>query len=274
MTVVTLNGIDKLRNAFRELVDAEGLRPLAARTGIPVGQIRSLIDGRAVRVTTLELMTEVLGVRLTIGPGWPDEPAAAAAGGLGRTLGKSAVDPHQGAITAQLREGAALVRDLADRMASAAHSLFQVVAGWDAAGNPPGSLALIPFATGVRVRAGDVEPVFKDSGVTVGIAPEALPDWTRPDRLVCLQTAEDAMEATCRGDLVAVDRERTDPVEGELFALLTEAGVTVRRLRREAEWMLAADNPACSDRALSAGDRILGRVAWHGPHDPRARGEN
>ena len=49
-------------------MEAEGLRPLAARSGIPVGQIPSLLDGRAVRVTTLESMTAVLGVRLTIGP--------------------------------------------------------------------------------------------------------------------------------------------------------------------------------------------------------------
>ena len=76
---MTLNGIERLRNAFRALVDAEGLRPLAARTGIPVGQIRSLIDGRAVRVTTLELMTRVLGVNLTIGPGLAGEALGAGA---------------------------------------------------------------------------------------------------------------------------------------------------------------------------------------------------
>ena len=81
VTDVTLNGIERLRNAFREMVRAEGLRPLAARTGIPVGQIRSLIDGRAVRVTTLESMTSVLGVPLTIGPGPGGDRSPAPPGG-------------------------------------------------------------------------------------------------------------------------------------------------------------------------------------------------
>ena len=228
-----------------------------------MGQIRSLVDGRAVRVTTLELMTEVLGVRLTIGPAWPEPDP-------GRPVGVSATDPRHRAVGTQLREGAGLVKDLADRMAAAAQSLFQVVAGWDGGGNPAGSLALIPFAPSVRVSAGEVEPVFEGSEVTVGIGPEALPSWTHPDRLVCLRTAGDAMEATCRGgDLVAVDRGQTDPVEGELFALATEDGVTVRRLHREDGWILTADNPAYPDRALTEDDRIVGRVAWHGPHDPK-----
>ena len=231
-----------------------------------MGQIRSLIDGRAVRVTTLETMTEVLGVPLTIGPASAEGPPP----GLATHL-----VPRGTAFAAQLREGAGVVKDLADRMASAAQSLFQVVSGWDSAGEPPGSLALIPFAPSVRTRSGDGEPVFEASDVTVGIPPDALPSWTHPDRLVCLRTAGDAMEAACPGsDLVAVDRGKTDPLAGELFALVTRAGVTVRRLLREGEWILTAGNPAYPDRALTADDRILGRVVWHGPHDPKARRDN
>ena len=48
------------------MVTAEGLRPLAARTGIPLGQIRSLLAGRAVRITTLEQITSALGLGLQV----------------------------------------------------------------------------------------------------------------------------------------------------------------------------------------------------------------
>ena len=118
-------------------MEAEGLRPLAARTGIPVGQIRSLLDGRAVRVTTLQSMTAVLGVQLTIGPG-PGDPAAASSlpdgapasvRALANLSAAALPENHSEPGATPLRDGVAIVKDLADRVAAAAQSLLQVVAG-------------------------------------------------------------------------------------------------------------------------------------------------
>ena len=276
---MTLNGIERLRNAFRELVDGEGLRPLAARTGIPVGQIRSLIDGRAVRVTTLELMTRVLGVNLTIGPGVAGEAADAhrePAGGWPDAAGSP--ESGRSVIATQLRDGAGRVKDLADRVAAAAQSLLHLVSGWDperearvvvhAEGAPcTGSLVMIPLASGLRVGAERPEPIFELSPeVTLGIAPDALPEWAHAHRLVCIRATDDAMEGTIRGgDLVAFDPGHTTPVDGQPFVLATESGASIRRLRNRDGWVLVADNPEHGERALSPDDHLLGRVAWHGP---------
>ena len=282
---MTLNGIERLRNAFRALVDAEGLRPLAARTGIPVGQIRSLIDGRAVRVTTLELMTQVLGVNLTIGPGPAGEALGAGAHREQAGSGPDAARPPEsgrGPIATQLRDGAGRVKDLADRVAAAAQSLLHLVSGWDPAqeaqvvvhaeGAPcTGSPVMIPLASGVRVGPDFPEPVFEPSPeVTLGLAPDALPEWARADRLVGIRATDDAMAGTIGdGDLVAVDCGHTKPLDNHLFAVASEGGVVVRRLRFQDGWILTADSAAHPDRPLSGGDHLLGRVAWHGP---RSRG--
>ena len=294
MTDVTLDGIDRLRNAFRELVDAEGLRPLAARTGIPVGQIRSLLDGRAVRVTTLQSMTEVLGVGLTIGPG-TDEPGPAST--VPENRAPSVRGPSRPSAAAALlesgreprarplRDGVAIVRDLADRVAAAAQSLLQVAAGWEpatspvAAGTtaiaPEGRLVMIPFVSGIQAGGPGREPVFQECPeLTVGVAQQALPSWTRPDRLICMRVTDDSMGMTVgEGDFVAVDPGRRDPVDQELFALATEEGPVVRRLRHRNRWLVVADGAVEGQRPLSGGDRILGRVAWRGPRDRDAAGD-
>jgi len=269
------------------LVQAEGLRPLAARTGIPVGQIRSLLDGRAVRVTTIQSMTEVLGVRLMIGPGTGDlasapaypenDPASVRA--LEHVTASGVFPEHYGgAIATPLSDGVAIVKEMADRLATAAQSLLQVVAGRELA---PGAMAagtaetapvedrlvMIPFASGIRAGDPHGEPVFHESPeLAVGVAREALPSWAGPDRLVCMRATDDSLDVTVReGDIVAFDPGHTDPVDQALFALATEAGPVIRRLSYRDRWIAVADNPAHRARPLSGDDRILGRVAWHWP---------
>lgn len=254
-----------------------------------MGQIRSLLDGRAVRVTTIQSMTEVLGVRLLIGPGTGDlasappypehDPASVRA--LPRVTA-SAVLPENygGAVATPLGDGVAIVREMADRLATAAQSLLQVVAGRDlapaatAAGTaetaPAGDrLVMIPFAAGIRAGDPHGEPVFQESPeLAVGVAREALPSWAGPDRLVCMRATDDSLDATVRkGEIVAFDPGHTDPVDQAPFALATAAGPVVRRLSYQDRWILGADNPGHPARPLSGDDRILGRVAWHWPRD-------
>lgn len=254
-----------------------------------MGQIRSLLDGRAVRVTTIQSMTEVLGVRLTIGPGTGDlalapayrETAAAPVRTLERASA-SAVFPesHGGAIATPLRDGVAIVQEMADRVATAAQSLLQVVAGWEPAPgatcpgtmqtrSAKGRLVMIPLASGIRGADPHGEPALQGSPeVAVGVAQEALPSWARPDRLVCMRAADDCMDVTVRdGDIVAFDPGHTEPVDQALFALATGIGPVVRRLSYRDRWIVVADNPAHPVRPLSGDDRILGRVAWHWPRD-------
>ncbi len=274
-------------------MEAEGLRPLAARTGIPVGQIRSLLDGRAVRVTTLQSMTAVLGVRLTIGPGTGDPVASSFPDGAPASVRALAnlsaaafpgQDSEPGATA--LRDGVAIVKDLADRVAAAAQSLLQVVAGWDPATSPAAAgppeiapvedrLVMIPFVSGAQVRDSGRGAIFRDyPELTVGVAREVLPSWARPDRLICMRAAGDSLDMTVGdGDFVAFDPGHTAPVDQELFALATDAGPVVRRLRYRDRWLVVSDSATDGERPLSGDDHILGQVAWHGPRDRDASGD-
>ena len=68
-----------LRTEALRLVAAEGLRPLAARTGIPVGQLRSLVDDRDVSISHVESIAEAFNFEIYIGPRRPPVPPPIAA---------------------------------------------------------------------------------------------------------------------------------------------------------------------------------------------------
>ena len=73
------------------------------------------------------------------------------------------------------------------------------------------------------------------------------------------------------GDLAAIDRSSVEPISGRVFAVRTEEGLAVKRLRRiDGRWHLTSDNPGHPPRPVAGADRILGRVAWTGP-PPRRR---
>ena len=65
---VAPDSVEFLLRAVRQSVQKEGLRPFANRTGIPLGQLRSVLDGRAPRYTTLRSIASVMGMRLLVGP--------------------------------------------------------------------------------------------------------------------------------------------------------------------------------------------------------------
>ena len=280
MSVVTRSsGVDYLRRIVRQRVETEGLRPFSLRTGIPIGQLRSLAQGRAARSTTLELISSVLGLELYIGPAraesstrpqLPPEIARA----LDLTRDASVADAvgaiDRDAMTSRLHEGIGLAQELLERAAAAAAQMPGPASREHSPEHAPpeSAAAMIPFAPDVRLAAGTGAVVFEESPeVSIAVATEALASWARPDRLTCVQVAGDSMEPTIHdGDLVAVDAGRTDPLDGQLFAARTDAGLVVKRLRQSGgRWLLASDNPAHPPRPVADGDRILGQLAWCGP---------
>ena len=86
MLHVTRSGLDHLRSAVRLHVEREGLRPLSVRTGIPVGQLRSLLQGRAALSTTLERVASALGLEFYIGPARTPGATPVRRGYEGRTV--------------------------------------------------------------------------------------------------------------------------------------------------------------------------------------------
>lgn len=279
MSVVTRYGIDYLRAAVRERIDAEGLRPFSLRTGVPLGQLRSVLQGRAARSTTLELMASALELEFYIGPARADSPLRPRLPSeIARALDlprDASVDDAVGAIrkdamAARLREALGLVQELLEKAATAAAQLPRLVPRRkpSARERPEPAVVMIPFAPEVRLSDGAGEVVFEESPeVSIAVATDALAPWARPDRLKCVRAVGDSMQPSIHdGDLVVVDAGRRDPLDEQLFAVRTAAGLVVKRLRqRRGRWLLASDNTACRSRSVAREDRILGQVAWCGP---------
>ena len=285
VSLVTRYGTEYLREAVRERIEAEGLRPFSLRTGIPLGQLRSVLQGRAARSTTLELIASVLELEFYIGPARADSairPRLPSEVAQALDLPRDAsVDDAVGAIrkdamASRLRESLGLVQELTERAAAAA-ALIPRLASRErpsARERPEAAVVMIPFAPAVRLAVGTGEVVFEESPeVSIAVATGALAVWARPDRLTCVRAAGDSMEPSIHdGDLVAVDAGRRDPLDGQLFAVRTAAGLVVKRLRqRRGRWLLASDNRAHRSRAVTREDRILGQVAWWGPRDGQQR---
>ena len=277
--VTSSGGVEYLRQAVRQRIEAEGLRPFSLRTGIPLGQLRSLVQGRAARSTTLELIASALGLEFYIGParaesatepGLPPEIAAALDLPREASVADALGALDKDALASRLRKGIGLARTLLDRAAAAA----DLIPGPVSRGDPPAraapaeDVAMIPFAPDVRLAAGSGEVVFEESAeVSIAVAAGALAAWARPERLTCVRAAGDSMRPTIHdGDLVAVDAGRVEPLDGRLFAVRTGAGLVVKRLRQAGGgWLLISDNPAHPPRPAAEEDRIVGQVAWSGP---------
>ena len=216
----------------------EGLRPLAVRTGIPIGQIRSLVGGRAFRSGTLEQVAAALELEIYIGPPLPDSTAAVpleitAALGL---RGDASVAEAVGVIDK---------RELVSRLRA-------------------DSLSVVPFVTEVRFSPATGNALFRESPETrIGIASGALAPWARPERLKCIRVAATQAEtASPQGRLAAIDTARTKPVDGEPFVLLARSLPFLAFLRFRTRWILDADTRGTGGSPLSDRHRILGQVAW------------
>ena len=163
------------------------------RTGIPLGQLRSVVQGRAARYTTLQSIASVMGMRLFVAPAEPgglvlEAPPLPAE--LTRALdlpsNASVVDAveaiDQDAVASTLRKGMRLVQEMTELATAAAELLPQVAGGWTA--------RMIPFAEHVRFKADTGEVEFEESSdLSIAVAERVLPSWARAARLTCVRTA-------------------------------------------------------------------------------------
>lgn len=114
----------------------------------------------------------------------------------------------------------------------------------------------------------DVEPAYEDRLPSkLGIRRQWLLknnfDWKF---LAATRVDDHSMEPTlCEGDLVAVNRADTDPVDGAVYVLNYERSILIRRFVRDAgKWWLTADHvdQRRFGRKVFTGDEgeVLGRV--------------
>ena len=97
MLHVTRSGLEVFRSAVRQHVEREGLRPLSVRTGVPVGQLRSILQGRAALSTTLERVSSALGLEFYIGPARTAGVPRARRGYEGHTVRERAASDEEAA---------------------------------------------------------------------------------------------------------------------------------------------------------------------------------
>ena len=193
----------------RQRIETEGLRPFSMRTGIPLGQLRSVVQGRASRYTTLQSIASAMGMRLFIAPA---EPGGMEAPPLPAELTRaldlpsdaSVVDAveaiDQDAVASTLRKGMRLVLEMTELATAAAELLPQVAGG--------STTRMIPFAEHVRFEADTDEVAFEESSdLSIAVAERVLPSWARAARLTCVRTAGDSLEPA-DGALVVVDKDR------------------------------------------------------------------
>ena len=214
---MTVYGVDAFVEVVRQRIETEGLRPFSMRTGIPLGQLRSVVQGRAARYTTLESIASVMGMRLFIAP---VEPGGMEAPPLPAELTRAldlpsdasvieAVDAiDQDAVASMLRKGMRLVQEMTELATAAAELLPQVAGG--------STTRMIPFAEQVQFEADTGEVAFEESSdLSIAVAEKVLPSWARAARLTCVRTAGDSLEPA-DGALVVVDKDRRVAVDEQL----------------------------------------------------------
>ena len=245
-----------LRRVVRERIEQMGLKPFAKMIRVPVGQVRSVRDGRAARSDTIERLTEALGLEHYIGPP--------------RATGEQTCMPLKG-------------------FEHSTQELVRLIV--ESGGNPiPGDLwpVLAAGRSDTLPAPGyeDILPGYQPLPVVqlaaeVGAGPTALEEevsgyrwstriWFEEHRLDNSQCAwirvrDSSMEPTLpSGCWILLDRGRLELREEGIFVVRTERGLIVRRAERSkaGAWLLVSDNPDVKTDQWPTSAETFGRVVW------------
>lgn len=89
-----------------------------------------------------------------------------------------------------------------------------------------------------------------------------------PRRMVLMDVSGNSMEPELKdGDMVLVDRSRTEVAAGVIYAVGVDEAIMVKRIEKQPNALvLHSDNPrympVCLEGGAAAGVRIIGRVIW------------
>ena len=269
--------------AIRRRLAEQGLsaRAAALRAGLPVRSVNGILEGHVPSVERAAEVAAALGLEFYIGP--PRSPAEPPSGGVmiparlrdleaaARTLNEfvreAGGDPTPGETTVAERSGSPAEAE--------AESDFPPVAPPEEAAEPASEFVSIRSLQEVRAAAGTGEMVFDESeGSPLRIVRDLLPHWARSHELSCIGAVGDSMEPEIHaGEVLVVATSSTEAVDGQLVVVGTLDGLVVKRNRKTGDgWELVSNNPRYPPRRATEDDRIVGRVAWHGPRSA-ARGE-
>ena len=81
--------------------------------------------------------------------------------------------------------------------------------------------------------------------------------------LSCTVAGDSMVPTIHAGDSALVDHSQREPRGGLIFALSTEDGPLVKRIRQRVDgWWADSDNDAYEPRVLTEDDIVIGRVVW------------
>lgn len=256
-----------LREIVQHRVEAEGLHPLARRTGLGIGQIRSICAGRAPLLSTVCQVCAALGLELSIGPPRhrTTEGSESAAPAISvdrlRDLEKGAIalnrhvlelggDPIPPDLRVDLPGG--------HRIAES-HSKYSYHPADDPAGRPVEIIELAASAGGGADTA--------DERI---IGRVWFPrDWLDrrgldPTQCALLGVQGESMEPTLMpGASILVARNRRRRRKGRIYVMRTGDDLIVKRIDKgHAGWQLVSDHPSWQPVPWPTGVEIIGEVVW------------
>lgn len=271
---MTPGGTRILRDVVRQRVKTEGLRPFAARIGIPVGKIRSLLEGRAVLSTTMEAVASALELEFYIGPphGFNDESQ------------ESVETVDFGKLEQLQAETRALRNEVAAEHVTWRATLQEVLArlpssqadqeDGDALGRQ------VALANVFDVDEAQAVPIMELAAAAGGGAVNldetvtgylSFPfGWLRslgltPALCNVISVQGESMEPTLpEGCSILVDRSQRQLRINRIFVVRTDDGLVVKRAGKapDGNWLLVSDHPHWKSIALPFGSDVVGEVKW------------
>ena len=230
--------------------------------------IRSIKRGMDVRASTLRALCEELGLEFYVGP----PRLKPAEGGSHGTIPEREPPPAwvaqlMGDLRAEVRHLAARDRNAVRaaqsgyREESLAADLAWSVEPWESSG--------LSWVDCYEVRMADGSAPLLDGSARVGyLAVHGM--WLDRHRLDAKQCAivrmrGESMEPTLNdGSTILVNRAQRRRRSERLFAVRTDEGLVVRRLRKDpgGHWLLVSDHADREPRQWPASAEIVGQVRW------------
>ena len=244
-------GIERLREEARRRVAAEGLRPFAARTAIPLGRLRGLLAGRAASSATIEAAAAALGLEISIAP--PRDAAAA-----GRPAGNTETLLRE--ILSRLPPSAQpAAGELADAAAQAQPGMR------DEADALPGTRLI-----GVRELAAAAGAGAADMDETVTGYVGFRRTWLErhaldPAQCSVIGVMGESMEPTLPENCsILVDHRRGRRRDGHIYVIRAGGNLLVKRAGKDAagNWLMVSDHPSWPPAPWPADAAVVGEVKW------------
>ena len=250
-----------------------------------------MLNGRASRSTTIEKVTEALGLEFYIGPprDAKDGPSVPRAVTAFLDLPEDAdADRVVRAMRERMKQEAGpdqvrAIEEIGKKLDAIAARLPPPAdpagpSGEDAApDNQPGLVEpdddqpglVVRMLRDVKAAAGDGAHVFEETAFAITIPADTLPQGVTARNVAALRADGASMEPNIRsGDLIVIDHGDLEPREGQIYVLRTDTGLVVKRLKRSGSaWRMTSDNAHWPARDVSEDDRIIGHVVWSGPQE-------